>query len=166
MTNTATSSVSNLYGRATVALPVEQAFAFFTESMGRWWPAEYHIGSADMIDTIVEPRPGGRWYERGADGSECSWGRVLAWEPPSRLVVTWQITGSWQYDDDPNRASEIEVRFSPDGPNQTVVELEHRHLDRLVGGQTMRDSIDRAGGGWSSILEVFAATAATQGSIR
>ncbi len=90
---TTTSSVPDLHGTATVNLPLQRAFEFFTSAMARWWPNEYHIGQADMVDTVLEPRVGGRWYERGADGSQCDWGRVLAWEPPDRLVVTWQING-------------------------------------------------------------------------
>ena len=156
---TASTTVADLHGQATVQMAVEEAFTFFTESIGRWWPAEYHIGSAAMVDTILEPRPGGRWYERGDDGSECDWGRVLTWEPPHRIVLTWQINGSWQYDPDPARASEIEIRFTPDGPHQTLVELQHRHLDRLIDGQAMHDAIDQAGGGWSSVLQVYAAAA-------
>jgi uncharacterized protein YndB with AHSA1/START domain len=155
-----TTTVPDLRGQATVQLGVNEAFTFFTESIGRWWPDEYHIGSSAMVDTILEPHPGGRWYERGDDGSECDWGRVLAWEPPHRLVLTWQINGSWQYDPDPDRASEIEIRFTADGPQQTLVELHHRHLGRLVDGQAMHDGIDQAGGGWSSVLQVYA-TAAT-----
>ena len=84
---------------------------------------------------------------------------MLAWEPPHRLVLTWQINGSWQYDPDPARASEIEIRFTADGPQQTLVELHHRHLDRLIDGQAMHDGIDQAGGGWSSVLQVYAAAA-------
>lgn len=155
---TTPASIPNLNGKATVAMPIEKAFAFFTESFGAWWPADYHIGEADMADAILEPREGGRWYERGTDGSECDWGRVLAWEPPSRLLVTWQINGHWQFDPDPEHASEIEVRFSADGPDQTTVELEHRHLDRLVAGQAMYDGIGQ-GGGWNSALESFAKVA-------
>ena len=134
---------------------MDRAFRVFTASFGSWWPAEYHIGTADMADAIIEPREGGRWYERGVDGSECDWGTVLAWDPPNRLVVTWQINGEWQYDPDPEHASEIEVRFTADGPGQTTVELVHRHLDRLVGGQAIYDGIS-GGGGWSSILDKFA----------
>jgi uncharacterized protein YndB with AHSA1/START domain len=155
-------TIPSLHGKATVAMPVEKAFAFFTDSFGDWWPADYHIGQADMADAIVEPRVGGRWYERGTDGSECDWGRVLAWEPPTRLVVTWQINGQWQFDSDPEHASEIEVRFIADGPEQTTVELEHRHLDRVVGGQAIRDSIGQ-GGGWTSVLETFVKAAEADG---
>jgi uncharacterized protein YndB with AHSA1/START domain len=151
-------SVPTLHGSATVAMSLESAFAFVTDSFGRWWPADYHIGQAEMADAVLEPREGGRWYERGTDGSECDWGRVLAWEPPYRLVVTWQINGQWQYDDDPEHASEIEVRFTPSGPEQTTVELEHRHLDRLVAGQAIHDTIGQ-GGGWTAILETFAKSA-------
>jgi uncharacterized protein YndB with AHSA1/START domain len=92
------------------------------------------------------------------DGIECDWGRVLVWEPPHRLLVTWQINGGWQYDPDPQHASEIEVRFIAEGPEKTRVELEHRLLERLVDGQALRDGIGE-GGGWSSVLERFAKAA-------
>ncbi|MFD4431169.1 SRPBCC family protein [Nocardia sp. NPDC058497] len=148
-----------LAGKATVAMTPDRAFAFFTESFGSWWPAAYHIGQVDMADAILEPGEGGRWYERGVDGTECDWGRVLVWEPPHRLVVTWQINGRWEYDPDPARASEIEVRFTAEGPEQTSVTLEHRHLDRLVDGKAIQDTIVERGGGWSTLLELFAKAA-------
>ena len=93
-------------------------------------------------------------YERGVDGSECDWGRVLTWEPPRRLVVTWQINGKWQFDPDPAHAGEIEVKFTADDPDHTTVELEHRHLDRLVDGQIIHDAIGQ-GGGWTAVLDAF-----------
>jgi uncharacterized protein YndB with AHSA1/START domain len=158
---TTTPAVPALYGKATVGLPADKAFSFFADSFGRWWPADYHIGQADMADAILEAGVGGRWYERGVDGSECDWGRVLVWEPPHRLVVTWQINGQWQFDPDPEHASEIEVRFVADGPERTTVELEHRHLDRLVAGQAIRDMIGQ-GGGWVAILELFGKAAESQ----
>jgi uncharacterized protein YndB with AHSA1/START domain len=151
-------TVAPLQGKITVNVPVERAFRVFTESFGDWWPSDYHIGQVEMAEAIVEPREGGRWYERGVDGTECDWGRVLAWDPPHRLVVTWQINGHWQYDPDPAHASEIELRFTADSPDQTTVELEHRHLDRLVEGQALRDGIT-GGGGWSTVLEAFAKVA-------
>ena len=158
---TTAATIPALHGMVTVGVPVDRAFRIFTDSFGTWWPAEYHIGQADLAAAILEPRVGGRWYEQGVDGSECDWGRVLAWEPPHRLVVTWQINGQWQYDPDPEHASEIEVRFTADGPRQTVIELEHRLLDRLVGGQALRDGIT-GGGGWTAILELYAKAVANQ----
>jgi uncharacterized protein YndB with AHSA1/START domain len=155
-------TVPPITGTVSVSTPIDKAFRVFTDSFNTWWPAQYQIGQADLAEAILEPREGGRWYERGVDGSESDWGRVLAWEPPHRLVVTWQINGEWQYDPDPAHASEIEVRFTPDGPGQTTVELEHRHLDRLVGGQALRDGII-GGGGWNAILELFAKAAANDG---
>jgi uncharacterized protein YndB with AHSA1/START domain len=155
------STIPPLGGTVTVGVPVERAFRVFTASLNTWWPVQYHIGQAEIAEAILEPREGGRWYERGVDGSECDWGRVLAWEPPHRLVVTWQINGQWQFDPDPAHASEIEVRFTEAGPEQTTVELEHRLLDRLVDGQALRDGIT-SGGGWGAILELFAKAAANQ----
>jgi uncharacterized protein YndB with AHSA1/START domain len=155
------STIPPLQGTVTVSVPVDHAFRVFTDSIHTWWPTQYHIGQADMDRAILEPREGGRWYEKGVDGSECDWGRVLAWEPPRRLVVTWQINGQWQFDPDPEHASEIEVRFTPDGPEQTTVELEHRHLERLVDGRALREGI-QGGGGWSALLELFAKAAANQ----
>jgi uncharacterized protein YndB with AHSA1/START domain len=154
-------SIPPLQGTVTVGVPVEQAFRVFTNAIDTWWPGEYHIGQADMDKPVLEPREGGRWYERGVDGSETEWGRVLTWEPPSRLVVTWQINGQWQYDPNPEHASHIEVRFTPDGPEQTRVDLEHRHLERLVDGQALHDGI-QGGGGWTAMLEMFAKAAANQ----
>ena len=143
-----------------VEAPPERAFEVFTAGFATWWPKSHSVVEADQEAAYIEPAAGGRWYERGVDGAECDWGRVLVWEPPHRIVFSWQINGSWQYDPDPARASEIEIRFSPDGPQQTLVELEHRHLDRLANGQAMHDGIDQAGGGWSSVLQVYAAAAA------
>ena len=156
-----TATIPAIQGKVTVNAPIERAFRIFTESFTTWWPADYHIGEADMAEAIIEPREGGRWYERGVDGSECDWGHVLAWEPPHRLVVTWQINGQWQFDPDPEHASEIEVRFTPDGPGQTTVEVEHRLLERLIDGQALREGIE-GGGGWSALLELFAKAAANQ----
>jgi uncharacterized protein YndB with AHSA1/START domain len=152
------STVPDISGKITVSVPVEQAFRVFTSSFDSWWPREYHFGQAEMAEAILEPREGGRWYERGTDGTERDWGRVLVWEPPQRLVVTWQTNGLYQYDPDPAHASEIEVRFTADGPEQTVVELEHRYLDRLASGDAIRGMI-QSGGGWVAILELFAKAA-------
>jgi len=147
--------IPSIQRKITVNATVEHTFKVFTESFTTWWPPEYHIGQADYAEAVLEPHVGGRWYEKGVDGSECEWGTVLAWEPPHRVVVTWQINGEWAYDPDPAHASELEVRFDAEGPQQTVVNLEHRHIDRLVGGQAAYAAIS-AEGGWSMMLERFA----------
>ncbi|HEY1919940.1 MAG TPA: SRPBCC family protein [Streptosporangiaceae bacterium] len=152
------SAIPAIHGKITVDVPVEHAFKTFTSSFDSWWPREFHIGQADIAEAVIEPKEGGRWYERGVDGSECDWGRVLVWEPPHRLVITWQINGQWQFDPDPARASEVEVLFSADGPQQTTVQLTHQYFDRLEGGQTIRNAI-RDEGSWSELLERFAETA-------
>jgi uncharacterized protein YndB with AHSA1/START domain len=143
----------------TVEAPREVAWQVFTEQMGSWWPlAMYKIGKVNAVDAVIEPRVGGRWYERGDDGSSCDWGRVLAWEPQSRLVLTWDITAEWQYD--PALRTEIEVRFIAEGKVRTRVELEHRKLDRYGERRDeMRTIFDKTGD-WGRLLAAFAQTAA------
>ena len=148
-------------GIVTVALPIARAFEVFTGSIDTWWPHQYHIGQADIAEVVLEPHVGGRWFEKGVDGSECYWGRVLAWEPPQRVVFTWQINGMWQFDPDPAHASEIEALFRADGPDQTIVEVEHRHFERLVAGQGVHGAIN-GGGGWELLLAGYAKAAAGQ----
>ena len=160
----ASPTIPVLYGSTVVNVSIDRAFRVFTRSIDGWWPREYHIGQAAMSHAILEPRAGGRWYEKGVDGSECDWGRVLVWQPPYRLVVTWQIDGRWQYDPDPAHASEIEVLFTATGPNRTSVQLEHRHIERLVEADTLVNGIERQGGGWSSMLQRFGVFAAASGS--
>jgi uncharacterized protein YndB with AHSA1/START domain len=151
---TTTAPIPPIIGAVTIAVPIDQAFSVFTASINEWWPHQYHIGASEVAEVVLEEGLGGRWYERGVDDSECDWGRVLAWEPPNRLVLTWQIDGSWRFDPDPEHASEIHVSFTADGDDGTTVELEHRHFDRLVGGRSVNDTI-RGGGGWALILEGF-----------
>ncbi|MGH3766415.1 MAG: SRPBCC family protein [Pseudonocardiaceae bacterium] len=158
---TTTAPIPPITGTVTIAVPIERAFEVFTGSINSWWPHQYHIGQAEVAKVVLEPREGGRWYERGVDGTECDWGRVLVWEPPHRLVFTWQISGGWQFDPDPEHASEIEAQFTADGPDQTIVTVEHRHFDRLDGGQAIHDAIN-GGGGWALLLDGFATTAAGQ----
>ena len=110
---------------------------------------------------MVEPRVGGRWYERGEDGSTCDWGRVLSWEPHTRLVLSWDITADWQYD--PNLGTEIELRFIPEGKDGTRVELEHRRLDRYGARRDEMRRIFDTEGDWGRILEMFARVAAPEG---
>jgi uncharacterized protein YndB with AHSA1/START domain len=141
-----------------VKAPQETAWRVFTASMGTWWPlARYKIGKAKAVDAVVEPRVGGRWYERGDDGSTCDWGRVIVWEPPSRLVLTWDIDANFQYDASLN--TEIEVRFIALGAAETRVELEHRHLDRYGARRDEMRRIFDTEGDWGKLLELFARVA-------
>ena len=133
----------------------EVAWKVFTEKMGTWWPlAYYKIGKANAIDAVIEPRAGGRWYERGEDGSTCQWGSVLTWEPPTRLVLSWDINADWQFE--PTLKTEIEVRFINDGDHRTRVELEHRHLDRYGSRRDEMRRIYDTEGDWGKLLEAFA----------
>jgi uncharacterized protein YndB with AHSA1/START domain len=139
----------------------EIAWRVFTEQMGTWWPlAVYKIGKANAVDAVIEPYVGGRWYERGNDGSACQWGSVLEWEPPSRLVLSWDVSADWQYD--PNLKTEIEVRFSADGSNRTRVELEHRHLDRYGARRDEMRRIYDTEGDWGRLLQAYARAAEAQ----
>jgi uncharacterized protein YndB with AHSA1/START domain len=142
-----------------VRAPQEVAWRVFTEKVGTWWPLTTHkIGKAKAVDAVIEPRVGGRWYERGDDGSTCDWGRVLLWDPHSRLVLSWEITGDWKHD--PGLKTEVEVRFIADGKNGTRVELEHRHLDAYGARRDEMRGIFDSEGGWSGLLASFARAAA------
>ncbi len=143
-----------------VHAPATVAWKVFTERMGSWWPlATHHIGKANAVDAVIEPRVGGRWFERGEDGSTCDWGRVLLWEPPSRLVLSWDISADWQAD--PTLKSEVEVRFIAEGKDATRVELEHRKLDRFGARRDEMRGIFDSEGGWGSLLQTFADHAAS-----
>jgi uncharacterized protein YndB with AHSA1/START domain len=144
-----------------VEAPQAVAFRVFTERMGTWWPlAQYKIGKATAVDAVIEPRVGGRWYERGDDGSTCEWGSVLVWEPPARLILSWDITADWQYD--PTLKTEIEVRFIADNGGGTRVELEHRKLDRYGARRDEMRRIFDSEGDWGQLLAAFARSAQAQ----
>jgi len=117
-----------------VAASQERAFRIFTEEFDRIKPRDHNLLEVDVAESVFEPREGGRIYDRGVDGSECAWSRVLAYEPPERLVFSWDISPQWQIETDLSRASEVEVRFVAEAPDRTRVELEHRHLDRHGDG--------------------------------
>jgi uncharacterized protein YndB with AHSA1/START domain len=136
----------------TVRAPVERAFAVFTEGFGTWWPATHHLGDSELADAVIEPRVGGRWYERNADGSECDWGHVITWEPPHRVLLAWQLDADWRYD--PDLITEVDVRFEADGDG-TRVTFEHRHLERMGDrSEEVRRAIDSSEG-WRGILASY-----------
>jgi len=140
-----------------VNAPLERAFAVFTEDFDRIKPREHNLLGADIAETVIEPRAGGRIYDRGVDGSECHWARVLAVDPPHRLVFSWDISPQWRIEEDPARTSEVEVRFIAETPERTRVELEHRHLDRHgAGWESERDGV-AADEGWPLYLRRYAA---------
>ena len=142
--------------RLTVDAPVERAFRVFTDNMSAWWPKTHHIGKTAMRECLIEPRVNGRWYEVGEDGSTCDWGKVLAWEPPRRLVLAWQLNAEFKYD--PDLITEVEVRFSALGPKRTQVDFEHRDLERFgAAAAPVSKQMDE---GWGQILQGFAHTAA------
>ena len=131
-----------------VDLSVEEAFDTFVDRFGDFKPPEHNLLGAAITETRFEPRVGGHIYDRAADGSECRWARVLAYEPPHRVVFSWDISPQWQLEEDPSNTSEVEVNFVAETPKRTRVELEHRHLDRHgPGWQSLRDAID-GDGGW------------------
>jgi uncharacterized protein YndB with AHSA1/START domain len=139
-----------------VEAPVERAFQVFTEDFGAFKPREHNLLGADIAETVFEPHVGGHVYDRGTDGSECRWARVLAYEPPNRVVISWDISPSWQIETDPDRTSEVEVRFVAETPERTRVELEHRHLDRHGDGwPSVREGVD-SDGGWPLYLRRYA----------
>lgn len=140
-----------------VGAPPERAFKVFTDDIGRWWPKTHHIVPADLDAPVIEPKAGGRWYERGVDGSECDVGKVLVWEPPARLVLAWQVSADWKFD--PGLITEVEVRFIADGANATRVELEHRNLDRYGERADAYRAIIDSPNGWGGLLQLFKQTA-------
>jgi uncharacterized protein YndB with AHSA1/START domain len=139
-----------------VEAPLERAFAVFTEEFDKIKPREHNMLAADVAETVLEPREGGHIYDRGVDGSECRWARVLAYEPPHRVMFSWDISPQWQIETDTEKTSEVEVRFISEAPERTRVELEHRNLDRHgEGWQAARAGVD-GDGGWPLYLQRFA----------
>ena len=140
-----------------VAAPIERAFAVFTEDFDSIKPREHNMLAVEIAESVFERREGGRIYDRGVDGSECQWARVLAYEPPQRVVFSWDISPQWQIETDPDKTSEVEVRFVSESPERTRVELEHRNLDRHGDGwDAVRAGVDSPEG-WPLYLQRFAA---------
>jgi uncharacterized protein YndB with AHSA1/START domain len=136
-----------------VNVSAARAFDVFTSDIGRWWPASHTILKSPLARVVIEPFAEGRWFHLGEDGSESDNGRVLAWEPPHRLLLAWQLNADWQYD--PHLITEVEVKFIREDEHTTRVELEHRLLERMgAKGEIARAMVD-APGGWSAILELY-----------
>jgi uncharacterized protein YndB with AHSA1/START domain len=147
---------TSVQAQIVVKAPIERAFRVFTEDFDRVKPREHNMLTVDIAQTVFEPRAGGRIYDRGVDGSECQWARVLAYEPPDRVLFSWDISPQFQIENDPDKTSEVEVRFIAEAPERTRVELEHRNLDRHgEGWEGEREAVDSEGG-WPLYLRRFA----------
>jgi uncharacterized protein YndB with AHSA1/START domain len=152
-TQTSDTSVRN---SIVVEAPIDRAFSVFTDGFGTFKPREHNLLEVPIAETVFETHVGGHIYDRGVDGSECRWARVLAYEPPDRVVFSWDISPQWQLEPDPDKTSEVVVRFIAEAPDRTRVELEHRNLDRHgAGWEAERDGV-AGDGGWPLYLDRFA----------
>ncbi|HEX4196393.1 MAG TPA: SRPBCC family protein [Caulobacteraceae bacterium] len=134
----------------------ERAFEAFTAQMSQWWPKDHTIAAKPFEAVVMEPHVGGRWFERDADGTETQWGKVLAWDPPGRVLLAWQIGANWAYD--PDLITEVEMTFADQGDGTTLVTLEHGKLERV--GANAQALADQLGNGWPGLLQMFADYAA------
>jgi uncharacterized protein YndB with AHSA1/START domain len=150
------SAIAPVQASIVVQAPIDRAFRAFTEEIGSWWPAENHILKAQLDRMVFEPRVGGHIYDVGVDGSESHWARVLAYDPPNRFVFSWDISLQWQIETDPDRTSEVEVRFIAEEGDRTRVELEHRGLERHGEGCESMAAAVGSPNGWTGGLEAFA----------
>jgi uncharacterized protein YndB with AHSA1/START domain len=144
-----------------VKAPIERAFSVFVEQMETWWPATHHIGKTPFVAIFVEPRVGGRWYERNAEGQQCDWGTVLAWDPPHRVTFSWHLgpghdQPDWIRDADLAKASEVEISFTAEGPGTTLVELVHSKFERHGEGYQQLRALFDGPGAWGDILALYA----------
>lgn len=157
--DTSSAPIAPVRKSVTVRASQADAFRIFTTEMDSWWPRSHHIGKAPMKRVIIEPKAGGRCYSEQVDDTECDWGSVLAWEPPRRFVMAWQITPAWQFEPDLAKSSEVEVTFTALGDERTRVDLEHRHFERHgAGGPAMRTGVDSPNG-WGDLLGIYATVA-------
>ncbi len=146
-----------------VEAPIERAFKVFTEDFGSFKPPDHNMLGVEIAETVFEPRVGGYLYDRGVDGSECRWARVLDYAPPDRVLLSWDISPQWQLETDPEKTSEWEVRFIAETPERTRVEIEHRKLERHgEGWQGVRDGVG-GGDGWPLYLRRYADVLADAG---
>ena len=142
--------------RRSVTVQASQARAFevFAANIGRWWPKSHHVGAVDFETILIEPRVGGRWFERGINGVECDIGKVLTWDPPERLILGWQLAADWSFN--PDLVTEVEVKFIAEGPSVTRVELEHRDLERFGDKAEAVSAQIGAPNGWTAVLQQYA----------
>ncbi len=155
---TAQAASTSVRASVTVEAPIARAFSVFTEGIGTWWPDSHQ--REGVVAMGFDPRVGGRVYDRAADGSESCWGRVLTYDPPNRVVFSWDLDSRWQIETDLDRTSEVEVTFEADGPSRTRVVLEHSKLDRHGEGWERYRDLVGARDGWQGLLDAFAGTAA------
>jgi uncharacterized protein YndB with AHSA1/START domain len=154
-----TMQATNTSVRATtvVPAPIDEAFRVFTADIGSWWPSTHHVLDGELAEMVFEPREGGYVYDRATDGAECRWARVLTYDPPNRVVFSWDVSPQWRIETDPSKTSEVEVRFVAEAADRTRVELEHRNLERHGDGwEGMRDAVGSPDG-WAIGLDAFAA---------
>jgi len=138
-----------------VTAPLERAFSVFVEQMETWWPATHHIAPNPFQCIIVEPRVGGRWYERDSQGNDCAWGYVRTWDPPRLVTHSWHLQADWSFNPDLSRASDIDIRFTPDGTAATLVELTHYNLERHGEDfEKLREGLNGPGA-WGFVLDEF-----------
>jgi uncharacterized protein YndB with AHSA1/START domain len=161
--STQTAATTSVQASIVVEAPIERAFQVFTGDFDSIKPREHNLLQVEVAETVLEPRVGGHIYDRGEDGSECRWARVLAYEPPHRLVFSWDIDPTWKIESDPAKTSEVEVRFIAETPGRTRVEVEHRHLDRHgEGWEGVREGV-ASNEGWPLYLGRYAKLLAPQG---
>jgi uncharacterized protein YndB with AHSA1/START domain len=145
-------SIAPILHSVEVKAPPARAFELFTSHMGEWWPRGRTVGANPHADIVIEPREGGRWYERDAQGNETQWGRVLAWEPPGRVLLAWQLDSKWRHD--ANFMTEVELSFAALAGGGTRVTLEHRNLERF--GADAQAHAAKIRGGWPTLMGQFA----------
>ena len=149
--------IARVFKSVRVKAPVERAFEIFTSGLTRWWPANHGIGDKPIAKVWMEPKLGGRWLELSESGKETTVATIIEWQPPHRLVLLWQIDADWK--PDAAMKSEVDVRFTADGPDATLVELVHHKFESMgaAAGAKMRNDVN---GGWPGLLERFAQEAA------
>jgi uncharacterized protein YndB with AHSA1/START domain len=153
---TTRADATSVHTHIVVQAPIDRAFSVFTQDFGSFKPPEHNLLGVELAETVFEPHVGGHLYDRGVDGSECRWARVLVYEPPNRVVISWDISPYWQIETDPEKTSEVDVRFIAETPERTRVEVEHRNLDRHGDGWEQTRSAVDSEGGWPLYLQRFA----------